>query len=126
MNHTKERRTEARLQYKWPVWYAEDFKKNLSEGLMVDVSSGGLAFICNADENCPQVGQQLATRFSIPRIEEDNSSAMTSFTRTGRVLRVETVNKSLRQVAIQFDEPLSLKPCEQAGIDMMHNKSLKK
>ncbi len=125
MSNTKNRRREARLEYQWPVWYAEDFKKNLSEGLMVDVSSGGLAFMCNADENCPQVGQQLATRFSIPRTEEDNSSAMTSFTRTGRVLRVETVNTFLCQVAIQFDEPLSLKPCEQASIDMMHNRSSK-
>jgi hypothetical protein len=123
MNETKNRRRETRLKYKWPVWYAEDFKKNLSEGLMVDVSSGGLAFMCNAEENCPRAGQQLVTRFSIPRTEEDKSSGMTSFTRTGRVLRVETVNTSLRQIAVQFDEPLSLKPCEQASIDMMHNSS---
>jgi len=125
MDETKNRRREARLQYRWPVWFAEDFKQTLSEGLMVDVSSGGLAFMCNADENCPQVGQKLATRFSIPRSEEDDSSAMTSFTRIGRVLRVDTVNTFLCQVAIQFDEPLSLKPCEQASIDMMHNNSLK-
>lgn len=124
MDQARNRRREARLEYQWPVWFAEDFKQMLSEGLMVDVSSGGLAFKCNADENCPKVGQKLATRFSIPRFEEDDSSAITSFTRTGYVLRVEKINTALCLVAIQFDEPLSLKPCEQAGINMMHSKNL--
>lgn len=125
MDEIQNQRREARLQYRWPVWFAEDFKQTLSEGLMVDVSSGGMAFICNAGENCPQVGQKLATRFSIPRSEEDDSSDMTSFTRTGLVLRVDIVNTFLRQVAIQFDEQLSLKPYEQASIDMMHSNNLK-
>lgn len=125
MDEVENRRREARLRYRWPVWYAEDFKQTLSEGLMVDVSSGGLAFICNANENCPRVGQKLATRFSIPSSDKDESSDMTSFTRTGRVLRVDTVNSFLSQVAIQFDEPLSLKPCEQASIDMMHSNNFK-
>jgi hypothetical protein len=125
MDENKNRRREDRLQYKWPVWFAENFEQTLSEGLMVDVSSGGLAFVCNADEDCPQVGQRLTARFSIPRSEQDDPSDMTSFTRIGRVLRVDIVNTMLRQVAIQFEEPLSLKPCEQACIDMMHSKSLK-
>jgi len=126
MDEMKNRRREDRLQYKWPVWFAEDFEQALAEGLMVDVSSGGMAFMCNADENCPQVGQRLTARFSIPRSEQDDPSDMTSFTRTGCVLRVDIVNTLLRQVAIQFEEPLSLKPCEQACIDMMHGDSPKK
>lgn len=118
------KRTETRLNHQWPVWFAEDFKETVSEGLMVDVSSGGLAFRCDAGENCPRVGQEIITRFSIPRsAEADDRSAMTSLTRTGRVLRVEQVNPFLRQVAIQFHEPLSLKPGEQAGIDLMRSKS---
>ena len=125
MDEAENRRREARLQYRWPVWFAEDFKQTLSEGLMVDVSSGGLAFICNADENCPQVSQKLVTRFSIPRSEKENSLAVTSFTRSGLVLRVDHISSSLCQVAIQFDEPLSLKPSEQASIDMMHSSNLK-
>lgn len=123
MSDAKNKRAEERLQYQWPVWFAEDFQKTLSEGLMVDVSSGGLAFMCNADENCPRVGQQLATRFSIPSSDEDNCLSMTSFTRTGHVLRVETINANLCQVAIRFEEPLSLKPCEQASIDKMYGRA---
>jgi hypothetical protein len=125
MEDKKSLRREDRLKYRWPVWFAEDFEQALAEGLMVDVSSGGMAFICNADENCPQVGQKLTVRFSIPRPEEDDPSDITSFTRIGRVLRVDIINTLLRQVAIQFEEPLSLKPCEQAGVEMLRNLNLK-
>lgn len=122
MEDTKNRRLEERLQYKWPVLFSEDFAKSLSEGIMVDVSSGGLAFICRADDNCPFSGQILALRFSIPRVDEGDPSAMTSFTRTGKVLRIESMSSSVRRVAIQFDTPLTLKPCEQAGISLMQEK----
>ena len=123
METTSNRRIEARLSYKWPVLFAEDFTESVSQGVMIDVSSGGLAFMCRADESCPKSGQVLATRFSIPRSDDEDSSAMTSFTRKGRVLRVVSINASLRKVAIQFDEPLTLKPCEQATIDMMHKEN---
>jgi len=53
MDQTEERRREQRLRYQWPVWFAEDFTKTVSQGLMVDVSSGGMAFTCNADQSCP-------------------------------------------------------------------------
>ena len=124
MGKSEYERAEARLRHQWPVWFAEDFKETVSEGLMVDVSSGGLAFRCDAGEHCPRVGQEMSTRFSIPRsAEADDHLAMTSITRTGRVLRVEEVSPLLRQVAIQFHEPLSLKPCEQAGIDLMRSET---
>ena len=122
MENNKNRRLEDRLSYQWPVIFAEDFTESVSEGVMVDVSSGGVAFMCRIDENCPALGQQLAMRFSIPSSEED-TSAMTSFTRKGRVLRVENINSSLRRVAIQFDEPLTLKPCEQTGITLLQNQN---
>ncbi len=52
MESGMERRREARLQYSWPVWFAEDFDDILTQGQMVDVSSGGAAFTCYADK-CP-------------------------------------------------------------------------
>ncbi len=120
MDDIKEQRREKRLRHQWPVWFSEDFKLAVFQGLMVDVSSGGLAFTCNFDENCPQPGQRLMTRFSIPRFGDDDPSAMTSFTRSGRVLRIDILDNRIRRVAIQFDEPLSLKPAEQAAVEMMH------
>ncbi len=62
MNMTDERRREQRLRYHWPVWFAEDFNKMLSQGQMVDVSSGGAAFTCHADGSCPHPGQEMTAR----------------------------------------------------------------
>ena len=114
MNRANNGRREPRLRYQWTVLFAADSKQTVSEGLMVDISSGGLAFRCDAGEHCPRIGQSLVTHFSIPSSEVYDSSSMMSFTRTGRVLRVEMINPFLRHVAVQFDEPLPVKPCEEA------------
>ena len=115
MEQTIERRKEQRLRYHWPIWFAEDFGEVLSQGQMVDISSGGAAFTCTADENCPYPGQQITARFSIPRFGLAESFDMASFTRTGRICRVDDVNRFLRRVAVQFAQPLSFKPGEQAN-----------
>jgi len=121
MNRANNGRREPRLRYQWTVLFAEDSKQTVSEGLMVDIASGGLAFRCDADENCPRVGQTLVTHFSIPSSEVYDSSSMTSFTRTGRVLRVEILNPFLRHIAVQFDEPLPVKPGEKARSESESN-----
>jgi hypothetical protein len=109
------RRKEQRLRYHWPVWFAEDFNSILSQGQMVDASSRSIAFTCYADGNCPWPGQQITTRFSVPRCGADDSFDIASFTRTSRVYRVDNVNRFIRRVAIQFAEPLPFRPGEQAG-----------
>ncbi|OHB77361.1 MAG: hypothetical protein A2Z25_12885 [Planctomycetes bacterium RBG_16_55_9] len=115
MNKTTNRRRAPRLRYRVTVRFAEDSADNkpTSEGQMLDVSSGGLAFRCSADENCPHEGQQLVTQFSIPSPEVRDPSMSfdpaqdgMKFSRTGRVLRVQQVNEVLRNVAVRFDEPL--------------------
>ena len=106
MDKSINRRGSPRVRYEVTVQFAEDSETTLSEGLMVDVSSGGLVFGCDAGENCPSAGQHLVTNFSIPSSGAHDSSSMVKFTRTGRVLRVEEVDPALRHVAIQFDEPL--------------------
>ena len=115
MERTVERRREQRLHYHWPVWFAENFNDTLSQGQMVDVSSGGAAFTCHADGNCPHPGQYITARFSVPCFGAEDSFDMANFTRSGHICRVENVNNLLRRVAIQFAEPLPFKPGEQAG-----------
>jgi hypothetical protein len=105
MNQTINRRKAPRLRCRVTVQFAKDATEPGSEGQMLDVSSGGLAFRCNADENCPHEGEQLVTHFSIPNFSVHDNS-MLNFSRTGRVLRVQEVNPALRNVAIRFDEPL--------------------
>jgi len=115
MEMNTERRREQRLRYQWPVWFAEDFNAVLAQGQMVDVSSQGAAFTCHADEECPYPGRTVTARFSIPRFSNTDSFDMASFTRSGRVCRVDDVNRFLRKVAIQFAEPLPFRPGEQAS-----------
>lgn len=81
---------------------------------MIDVSSGGAAFTCHADEKCPYPGQQLTTRFSVPHFETDDAFDMANFVRHGHVCRVDHVNDFLRRIAIQFAAPLPFKPAELA------------
>lgn len=125
MAQTIERRNEQRLRYHWPIWFAEDFGEVLSQGQMVDISSGGAAFTYTADENCPYPGQQITTRFSVPRFGPAESFDMVSFTRSGRICRVDDVNRFLRRVAVQFAKPLSFKPGEQANSESDTQQRLK-
>jgi hypothetical protein len=104
---------EQRLCYQWPIWFAQDLNGDLSQGQMVDLSSRGAAFTCYADDRCPHLGQHLTARFSIPQYGRDDSFDLVDFVRAGRVCRVDGVNNALRRIAIQFSEPLPLRPGEQ-------------
>ncbi|MBN1805840.1 MAG: PilZ domain-containing protein [Sedimentisphaerales bacterium] len=118
MDKTDERRTEQRLRYYWPIWYAENFDDRLSQGQMVDISSKGAAFTCYANDECPYPGQHLTARFSVPQYGSDDSFDMASFTRSAHVCRVQDVNSFLRRIAVQFTEPLPFKPGEQDTADL--------
>jgi hypothetical protein len=107
-----ERRTEKRLRYHWPVWFAEDFNAILAQGQMVDICSGGAAFTCYTQE-CPEKGQAITARFSIPQFGQDESFDLSNFIRTGEVCRVEELNPYLKRVAIKFAQPLPFRPGEQ-------------
>jgi len=86
----------------------------LSQGQMVDISSRGAAFTCYADGSYLYPGEQITARFSVPRLDSDDSFDMANFTRSGHICRVDDVNGFLRRIAIQFAEPLPFKPGEQA------------
>jgi hypothetical protein len=114
MSTTGERRIETRLCYQWPVWFAEDFQGELSQGQMADISSRAAAFTCHADDRCPYPGQHIMARFSVPRYGPDESFDMVDFVRSGRVCRVDGVNHALRRVVVQFAEPLPFRPADRA------------
>jgi hypothetical protein len=114
MDDTTDRRTEQRLRYYWPIWFAEDFNETLSQGQMVDLSSNGAAFTCHANNSCPYLGQYITARFSVPRFGPDDSFDMADFTRSGHISRIDEVNSFLRRVVIQFGEALPFRPGEQA------------
>ena len=115
MSSLVERRTERRLCYTWPIWFAENFNEILSQGQMVDLSSKGAGFTCYTDQ-CPYQGQFITTRFSVPLYGPDDSFDMSNFIRSGRIARVETLSPFCRRVAIQFVQELPFKPGEQPDI----------
>jgi len=110
--HTTERRREKRLNYHWPIWFAEDFNDVLSQGQFVDLSSSGAAFTCYSDA-CPYEGQYITTRFSVPRYGRDNSFDMENYIRSGFIRRIDNCNSFMKKIAIQFAQPLPFRPGEQ-------------
>jgi len=116
---------EQRLHYHWPIWFADDFGVELTQGQMIDISSGSAAFTCYADGSCPYLGQQITARFSIPHYGSDDSFDMENFIRSGHICRVDDVNNYLRRVAIQFAESLPFKPGEQSHSESHAQAALK-
>jgi hypothetical protein len=119
MDEQSDRRQEQRLDYRWPIWFSEDFAEAMSQGLMVDISSGGIAFDCPPDGMQPHTDQHLTVRFSIPRFEGDDPTATVSITRTGQVCRIDDPEAGVRRVTIQFDTPLALRPSEVTTLNSM-------
>lgn len=118
MKATNERRTEERLRYHWPIWFAEDINGELGQGQMLDVSSQAAAFTCYADYRCPHPGQFLTARFSVPKYAEDGAFDVTDFIRSGHISRVDSVNSMLSRVTMHFGAPLPFHPGEQkAALD---------
>ena len=116
MDEKSHRKNEERLRYQWPVWFGEDTTQAGFLGLMVDISSGGLAFTCPIDGCRFREEQRLTVRFDIPQFSRlDDPEAMAGVVRTGRVRSVVTRGDMCR-IGLQFDEPLSLKPGEEARL----------
>jgi hypothetical protein len=116
MDNNSQRRREERLDYQWPVWFSENFTQTMAQGLMVDVASGGIAFICDHSGADLKDGQHLTIRFSIPRFEGDDPTATVSITRTGNIRRIEDLKDGSRRVAIEFDTPLAVRPAEVSSL----------
>ena len=113
MEENKDRRTEQRLRYYWPIWFAEDVDDTLLQGQMADLSSSTAAFTCYAHDGCPNEGQHLTVDFSVPRYSSEGSFDITNFTRSSYVYRIDNVNSFLRRIVVQFVKPLPFKPGEQ-------------
>ncbi|MHC4518779.1 MAG: PilZ domain-containing protein [Planctomycetota bacterium] len=119
MDQNAKRQQEERLGYRWPVRFSADFAESMTQSVMVDISSGGVAFDCQAGGDCPEEGQHLTIRFSIPRFEGDDPTATVSITRTGGVCRVEEIEGGQQRVAVAFDAPLPLRPSEVTTLSSM-------
>jgi hypothetical protein len=116
MDTSTENRYEQRLTYRWPMWFGADITQAVFPGLMVDVSSGGMAFTCQTGECSLREGQSLTVRFSLPRFDQSDPGATIGITRTGFIRWTLAGADGTHKVGLQFDTPLSLKPVEQAAL----------
>jgi hypothetical protein len=91
------------------VWFADDFDDILTQGQMVDVSSGGAAFTCYTDR-CPARGERITARFSVPKFEDEESYELANFIRDGLICRIDDLGPYVKRVAVQFAEPLPFSP----------------
>ncbi len=126
----KKVRREQRLYYDWPIWFSEDIKNTPFKGQLLDVSSGGAAFICNSRDDSPNLGQQLTTRFRVPRFRDPRFGSaapfsLVLFTHIGRVCRVENIDSVSRRVVVHFNMPLFFSPGEQGVSDSEVREKLK-
>ncbi|MBN1457608.1 MAG: hypothetical protein JW912_07140 [Sedimentisphaerales bacterium] len=108
-----DRRKEKRLQYNWPVWFAEQYDgdNELSQGQMFDISSESATFTCYNDK-CPCEGDYITARFCVPKYGSDESFDMEHFVRRGKVFRIDHMSAFVRKVALSFSEVLPFKPGE--------------
>ena len=113
MGNVKNQRKEQRLRYRWYLKYANDANERTFTGQMFDISSRGMAFLCHWDENCPNPGELITTRFAVPCFDSGDSFDLIFFNRASRVCRVDDLGSQVRRVALQFAKPLFFKPGEQ-------------
>ena len=119
MDETSDRRRESRLTYLWPVWFSEDFSQRMSQGLMVDISRGGMAFTYSLEEDDLEEGQSLSVSLSIPCLDDEDPASTVTITQAGHVRRIETLTDGQGHAAVQFDTPLRLGPTEQTALEIM-------
>jgi len=112
--NAEDRRLDLRLNYRKPLWFAEDIRDKLLKGVMCDVSRTGMAFTCCSLEKHPPAGEQIITRFSIPEFHENGSLRTKNFEKLGHICRIEEINNALHRVAVKFSKPLPFSPAEYA------------
>ncbi len=114
MTDGRERRTEERLEHKWPVMFSDDFAQNLYQGLMVDVSSGGMAFTCSPEAARLETGTEISVQFGLPR-SSDPADGQINLMRTATIRRIDQISPSIYRIGVQFEKPLTLKPHQEIG-----------
>ncbi len=119
MDEADNRRCEDRLTYLWPIWFSDDFSQRLSQGLMTDISRGGVAFTYSFEGECLRVGQSLSVSLSIPRLDDEDPASTVTIRQPGHVCRVEGPTDGRGRAAVQFDTPLELGAAEHAALEIL-------
>ncbi len=120
MDKTGERRKEQRLSCQEQIRFVNDFEITPSQGLMVDISSGGAAFTCRAKQNRPRVGQGVTVRLSFPLANAETAD----FIRRAHICRVDNIDNAVHRIAVQFARALPYKPADKCDTQSKPERNL--
>ncbi|NQT03457.1 MAG: hypothetical protein HQ580_15630 [Planctomycetes bacterium] len=118
MNTGAEKRKEERLCCDWVIWLVDSVTQKRYHGMIRDLSSEGVAFICHGDDSFPQKDQNITAYFCVPKIESGDPYEVM---RNGSVCRINSLDKFVRTVYVKFEVPLSFKPAELKSIAVYRN-----
>ncbi len=110
MNNPQERRRDRRIRFSWPLWFGYEQNGELKQGKIVDLSRSGVSFTVDED-NCPEVGRHVVTRFTYPCDTPDHFE-IESYYHWSEVIRVDTSQSGQRRVAMRLHKRLRVKPIQ--------------
>jgi len=105
MNDTEERREDPRLRYFWPLWFGYEENAEFHRAKIIDLNSHHISFSTN-EENTPQLGQSILTRFSYP-LHTPYSFDMGTYFSWAETVRIDKSNDSYCKVAVRLSRSLS-------------------
>jgi len=114
-----ERRKEPRLHCDWVIWFAEDFNMKPYHGMIHDINTTGVAFVCYVGKNFIFEDQPIVTCFDIPSLSPGNPHR--KIARTGVIRRVDELDNLLSKIHVEFYEPLPFEPVELEEINLVIN-----
>lgn len=114
MTDFHEKRGEQRLKYDWLIRFGKDFRSELNEARMYDLSSESACFICRKGIS-PHPSDKIVINFTIPRLGKEYKAEGISFSRAGIVCRVDNFNEDENRVTIRFNIPLDIQPAQRAA-----------
>ena len=106
MRAQTERRAVKRMRYFWPLWFGYDHTGKLNQAKVIDLSEDGVCFSFSGNEDTPEVGHHLLTRFSYPVMENDEFS-MGSYYHWSEVVRVDRHEDNHCRIALKLRTPLA-------------------
>ena len=107
MSTHNDRRSEVRIRFSWPLWFAFDNHPTMHRAQILDMNQHAVSFLC--DGNTPVPGQHVNTRFSYPQVGNEGFE-MGSYWHWGQIQRVKELHGGRKHVVMTLDAPLETHP----------------
>ncbi len=106
----QDKRSESRVRYLWPAWFGYQNSGPLFSAQIHDLNRHAVKITVRQNQ-CPEVGAQVLTRFSYPKAETDGYG-MGQYFEWSHVRRVEEWMPGLQRVTLMLHQPLDESPVD--------------